>query len=244
MPAKIKTTPRTQEALRALLDSRDPLVPEHDPVGLTYIAGTTYSNRLLEKMDRWPRLIMLQRRVRIEGTGRTTPADPLVRAVWATLPAKERKRMRLFAHCADCGVRFTKRGAIADALRCNGKPKWDDPPTEQEQLAAQLRAAAEPPELAPQNEFEQMVVEVWGELTSTQRRTLYAMMRPSVHAREWALEGAPSRGAWASRKRAAREALARALAARYEPGTDYSLKTGGRRGFDYDRFFGTWEFGF
>jgi hypothetical protein len=81
---------------------------------------------------------------------------------------------------------------------------------------------------------------VWDELSSPHRRTLHAWLRPTDERREWALEGAPSPEAFESRKKTAERAAARLLAARRFPGEDYSIKTRGRRGFDYERLWEDW----
>jgi hypothetical protein len=162
-------------------------------------------------------------------------ADPLVTALWDTLPKEERRRTRLFAHCGICPVRFTKKGAIADSYRC-GRVGVYSRPSHKERIAAEVRASAEPPRLDPRNEFEEGLGQVWDELSTLHRRTLYAWLRPALAFREWALEGAPSPEAFASRVRTAERAAARALARRAFPCVDYSIKTRGRRGFDYERF--------
>jgi hypothetical protein len=183
--------------------------------------------------------------------------DPLVVALWDTLPAGERRRSRLFACCADCPVRFTKRGAMADAMRHARPLGRYSPPTSKERVAAELRVASEPPELEPRDDHERAVSEVWHELSLAHRRTLYAVYRPTLAVaaerrgelwpwrfepdREWALEGAPTPEAFISRVRTAQRALARALAARFLADTDYSVKTRGRRGFDYGRFWEDWD---
>jgi hypothetical protein len=156
-------------------------------------------------------------------------------------------------------VRFTKQGAIADAGRC-GRIRRYSPATTEERAEAAARAAKEPPRLDPRNGAERAIAEVWDDLSPAHRRTLHAVMRPTAERaaeqrglnrlllglydvgpdREWAVEGAPSPEAFASRVRTAERALARALAARFVPEVDYSVKTGGRRGFDYDRFWADW----
>jgi hypothetical protein len=161
--------------------------------------------------------------------------DPLVVALWRTLPERERRRSRLFAHCVECPVRFTKKGAIADALR-HKCPSPRRRPTQKERMGAKVWASTGPPEFVPQDFEERAMVSVWDELTPQQRQTLYAIYRPPHGARAWVITGSPSPEAFTSRRRSAERALARALAARYLPENDYSLKTGGRRGFDYDRF--------
>jgi hypothetical protein len=84
--------------------------------------------------------------------------------------------------------------------------------------------------------FEESLAVVWDELSHLHRRTLYAWLRPADESREWALEGAPSPEAFTSRTRTAERAAARALARQVFPEVDYSIKTRGRRGFDYKRF--------
>jgi hypothetical protein len=136
------------------------------------------------------------------------------------------------------------------------------PPTSKERAAADIRGSIEPPELLDaRDEYERAVAAVWQELSPLHRRTLYAALRPTRELaavrtgidpsflayyelgpdREWALEGAPSPEAFTSRLRTARRALARALAARFFPEADYSVKTRGRRGFDYERFWEDWR---
>jgi hypothetical protein len=196
--------------------------------------------------SRWPyrdepRVWVFRRQVRVEDSWRMRDTDPLVTALWKTLPKTERRRTRLFACCADCPVRFTKVGAIADAYRHDERGlRMYDPPTEKELLAARLRRESPPPELDLSNDFERDYVSVvWNDLKPQHRRTLYALWRPG--GREWALEGCSSPQAWASRVRSAERALARALGRTFCPG-EYDLPGPGRYGFDYDRFFSEWSF--
>lgn len=250
MPAKRKTTPETTVAIRRLFAA---VHGDDDPEAWDY-RGTSTAFEGMESTPGYtiqrdagvrggprffhrnpePVVWVLRRRVRVPGTGRMQDTHPLVTALWATLPEGERRRSRLFVHCGRCPVRFTKKGAIADAHRC-GRVGVYSPPSRKERVSAQVRASMEPPRLDPRNEFEAAVAQVWDELKPLHRRTLYAWMRPAIGRREWALEGAPSPEAFASRVRTAERAVARALAARL-PQADYSVKTRGRRGFDYERF--------
>jgi hypothetical protein len=239
MPAKRKTTAQTKAALQRLFAARDKwernLRVTPPPSGMELTPGFTLGGARREYRNPEPRVWVMRRRVRIPSTVRMQDADPLVTALWDTLPKDERRRSRLFAHCPACPVRFTKRGAIADAYRC-GKVGRYTPPSRKEQMSAEVRASIEPPRLDPQNDFEEGVARVWDELSTLHRRTLYAWLRPATPHREWALEGAPSPEAFASRVRTAERAVARALAPRAFPDVDYSIKTRGRRGFDYERF--------
>jgi hypothetical protein len=257
MPAKRKTTAETQAALRRLFDARAewernerdtwPLVGMELTPGYTIHRHKWRTNRkrgvggVEYFRNPEPRVWVLRRQMREEHTTLMEDTDPLVAALWNTLPEGERRRSRLFACCAECPVRFTKKGAIADTYR-HGRVGRYDPPSPKELQAARLRAAAPPPELDPRDDFERMVAEVWPELTPLQRRTLYAVMRPSGPRarREWALEGASSPQAFESRVRAARRGLARALGRRFCPG-EYDLPGPGRTGFDYARFFAEWN---
>jgi hypothetical protein len=227
VPAKIKTDAKTQAALERLFAERDEWQQNKrlsPPRGME-------RTRLLEEDA--AQVWVFQRTQRVEGT-RSEKTDAA--ALWATLPKAERRRSRLFAHCVECPVRFTKKGAIADALRHGESRGRYRPPSPKERIAAELRVSTEPPELVPRDFDERAMLEVWHELTPLQRRTLYADRRPARPGREWALEGAPSPEAFRSRVRSAERALARALAARFLPDVDLSVKTRGRRGFDYDRF--------
>lgn len=245
MPAKLKTTPDTAAALRRIFAARDEWERNERFTWPLYGMERTpgflpnYKVELLEADDRGahrePRVWVMRRRVRVPGTGRMEDTDPLVVALWETLPEKERRRSRLFAHCGRCPVRFTKKGAMADARRCGRVGRYT-PPSRKERVSAEVRASMEPPRLDLDSEFEAGLARVWDDLSALHRRTLYAWLRPADPTREWALEGAPSPEAFASRIRTAERAAARALARRACSTANYSIKTGGRPGFDYGRF--------
>jgi hypothetical protein len=246
MPAKLKTTAETQTALRRLFEARAQWERnERDvwpPLGMERTPGFTVQESpwgTWRHENREPQVWVLRRQVRQRGTIQMQDTDPLVTALWDTLPEAERRRSRLFACCANCPVRFTKKGAIADTYRC-GRVTYDAAANQEERQAARLASEAPPPELDPQNHFERMVVEVWPRLTTLQRRTLYAEMRPSGGARRWAVQGASSPQAYASRVRSAYRGLARELGRRFRPGK-YDLPGAGRTGFDYERFFDEWN---
>jgi hypothetical protein len=96
-----------------------------------------------------PSVWMMRRHVANLGGRGKVLADPLVLTLWDTLPKAERRRSRLFACCSDCPVRFTKQGAIADAVRHKREPGRHAVPTRQELVAAGLRHESPPPELDP-----------------------------------------------------------------------------------------------
>jgi hypothetical protein len=250
MPAKRKTTPETEAALRRLWIATGEAVARNRGVpGLEATPGYTLGGRRRQYRNPEPRVFVARRRLRTRGTTRMTDAHPLVTALWDTLPEGERRRSRLFFHCDRCPVRFTKKGAIADSYRC-GRVGVYSAPSQKERATAELRASTDPRRLDPQNEFEEGLAQVWDELSALHRRTLYAWLRPASEGgelglwsapspdREWALEGAPSPEAFRSRIRTAERAAARALAGRVFPDRDYSIKTRGRKGFDYERL---WE---
>ena len=245
MPAKRKTTSETQDALRRLFAAREAWENlerlDWPPTGMRQTSEYV-TNSKGETLYRNPtRVWILRRRVRVKDTTEMRDADPLVTALWDTLPEGERRRSRLFVCCVDCPVRFTKKGAIADVLRHKRPPGRYSPPSRKERVSAEVRASIEPPKLDPRDDEEKAIAEVWAQLSEAHRRTLFAWMRPAVWHREWALEGAPSPEAFTSRVRTARRALARALAPSFFPDTDYTVKTRGRRGFDYDRFWKDWD---
>jgi hypothetical protein len=232
VPAKIKTTDKTQAVLERLFAARDAW-EQNDRVFPP--SGMELTQRHGDEQHGYEEQVWVFRRTeRVAETIRSEKTEAA--ALWATLPKAERRRSRLFAHCVECPVRFTKKGAIADALRHDEARGRYMPPSPKERLAAELRSKTEPPELVPRDFEERAMLEVWHELTPLQRRTLHAVHRPARPGREWALEGAPSPEAFRSRVRSAERALARALAARFLPDVDFSVKTRGRRGFDYDRF--------
>jgi hypothetical protein len=261
MPARRKTTPDTDAALGRLFDARSewerneriewpvsglertPGYTVHvETVRRDYIDGKptkrVFAKEGKRKKIKEPRVWVLRKRLQVE-PGRMVDADPLVTALWDTIPEVERRRSRLFVHCELCPVRFTKKGAMADAARCEHRRTQE----RKEAVSAEVRASVEPPRLVLDewDEVEEAIVLVWDDLSTLHRRTLYAWRRPAVPGREWALEGAPSPEAFASRIRTAKKVVARRVAARVFPDVDYSIKTGGRPGFDYERFWNDWD---
>jgi hypothetical protein len=124
MPAKRKTTAETRAALRRLFAAREEWERNEremwPPVGMGRTRGVRIvrgrSGAVYRNVE--PVVWVLRRGVRLAREVKSQDADPLVMALWDTLPPSERRRSRLFVHCPSCPVRFTKKGAIADALRC------------------------------------------------------------------------------------------------------------------------------
>jgi len=183
MPAKRKTTPQTAEALRRLFDACDE-GRAWPPRGLERTPGFTLGGLRRQHRNPEPVVWVLKRRLRIPDRAAMEDADALVTALWDTIPAGERRRSRLFVHCAACPVRFTKKGAIADARRKLGVSQRE---------GSGRRAVA--------GDVESMALEQSGETFTKQD----ARRRARVRLRACAPESDPRDrrdDAWSRRKRA------------------------------------------